>query len=111
GVNIDEVDKLVRAGGGWLAGHPEKAVITHRYLAHRRELTGEALARLAEADDAAPEELDNALDEARVLAGADGRVPLREQRRGAVLAGGRACGARRGGAFGGGGGGLGGAPP
>src|SRR5262249_55989986 len=99
-VNIDEVDKLVRAGGGWLAGHPEKAVITHRYLAHRRELTGEALARLAEADGAAPEELDNALDEARVLAGADGRVPLREQRRGAVLAVVRASGARRVGDFG-----------
>jgi 3' terminal RNA ribose 2'-O-methyltransferase Hen1 len=94
-VSIDEVDKLVRAGSGWLAEHPEKDVITRRYLAHRQELASEALARLAEADDAAPEELDNALDEARVLAGADGRVTLREQRRGAVLAVVRACGARR----------------
>jgi 3' terminal RNA ribose 2'-O-methyltransferase Hen1 len=99
-VSIDEVDKLVRAGGGWLAGHPEKEVITRRYLAHRQELTGEALARLADADDAAPEELDNALDEARVLTAADPPVPLKEQRRGAVLAAVRACGARRVGDFG-----------
>jgi 3' terminal RNA ribose 2'-O-methyltransferase Hen1 len=60
-VTSDEIDKLVRAGEGWLAAHPEKALITRRYLAHRRELTVPALARLAEADDTAPEELDNAV--------------------------------------------------
>jgi 3' terminal RNA ribose 2'-O-methyltransferase Hen1 len=60
-VSTDEVDKLVRAGGGWLAGHPEKALITRRYLAHRRELTESALARLAETDDLDPAELDNAV--------------------------------------------------
>ena len=41
-VSPDEVDKLVRAGGGWLAGHPETALITRRYLAHRGVLTREA---------------------------------------------------------------------
>ena len=35
----DEVDKLIRAGEGWLAAHPEKELITRRYLAHRGELT------------------------------------------------------------------------
>ena len=50
-VSTDEVDKLVRAGGDWLAGHPEKELITRRYLAHKRELTRDALARLAEVDD------------------------------------------------------------
>ena len=60
-VSTDEVDKLVRAGSGWLAGHPEKELITGRYLAHRRALTDAALARLAESDDVDPAELDNAV--------------------------------------------------
>jgi SAM-dependent methyltransferase len=60
-VSTDEVDKLVRAGSGWLAAHPEKGLITRRYLVHRRELTASALARLAEADDLDPEEFDNAV--------------------------------------------------
>ena len=59
-VSTDEVDKLVRAGAGWLAGHPEKALITRRYLAHRSGLYRSALARLAEVDDAEPEAFDNA---------------------------------------------------
>jgi 2-polyprenyl-3-methyl-5-hydroxy-6-metoxy-1,4-benzoquinol methylase len=62
-VSTDEVDKLVRAGSGWLAGHPEKELITRRYLAHRRSLTDAALARLAESDDLDPAELDNAVPE------------------------------------------------
>ena len=94
-VSTDEVDKLVRAGGDWLAGHPEKELITRRYLAHQRELTADALARLAEVDDAAPEELDNALEGARSEAEPDQPAPLSEQRRGAVLAAVRAAGARR----------------
>ncbi len=60
-VSTDEVDKLVRAGAGWLAGHPEKALITRRYLAHRSSLYTSALARLAEVDDAEPESFDNAV--------------------------------------------------
>jgi 3' terminal RNA ribose 2'-O-methyltransferase Hen1 len=93
-VSDDEVDKLVRAGEGWLAAHPEKALITRRYLSHRRELTASALARLAEADDTDPEQLDNAVQEA-VVADEPGRpVPLAEQRRAAVIAALRACGAR-----------------
>ncbi len=62
-VSTDEVDKLVRAGAGWLAGHPEKGLISSRYLAHRRQLTTAALARLAEADDIDPADLDNAVPE------------------------------------------------
>jgi 3' terminal RNA ribose 2'-O-methyltransferase Hen1 len=62
-VSTEEVDKLIRAGGDWLAGHPEKELITRRYLAHQRGLTRSALARLAEADDTDPAELDNAISE------------------------------------------------
>ncbi|MET8877763.1 3' terminal RNA ribose 2'-O-methyltransferase Hen1 [Nocardia sp. NPDC004604] len=54
----DEVDKLIRAGAGWLADHPERAWITRRYLARRQSLVRTALARLAEVDDVEPEELD-----------------------------------------------------
>ena len=77
-VSTDEIEKLIRAGGDWLAPHPEKNLITRRYLAHKRELTRSALDRLAEADDAEPEELENP-DEQPAL-------PLAVQRRGAVLA-------------------------
>jgi 3' terminal RNA ribose 2'-O-methyltransferase Hen1 len=96
-VATDEVDKLVRAGSGWLAGHPEKELITRRYLAHQRALTDAALARLAESDEVDPAELDNAVperaaeSEPEAQAGAEppaetGRpVPLAVLRRQAVL--------------------------
>ncbi|WP_431962654.1 3' terminal RNA ribose 2'-O-methyltransferase Hen1 [Nocardia sp. bgisy134] len=53
----DEVDKLIRAGGGWLAEHPERGWITRRYLARRQSLVRTALARLAEIDETDPDEL------------------------------------------------------
>ncbi|GHJ40744.1 3' terminal RNA ribose 2'-O-methyltransferase Hen1 [Streptomyces sp. TS71-3] len=67
-VTSDEVDKLLRAGEGWLPGHPERNLITSRYLARRWSLAREAqerleLARLAEADDTGVEEIDNAVPE------------------------------------------------
>jgi 2-polyprenyl-3-methyl-5-hydroxy-6-metoxy-1,4-benzoquinol methylase len=57
----DEVDKLVRVGGGWLGTHPLRGMIARRYLARRQPLVREALARLAEVDDVEPEALDNAV--------------------------------------------------
>ncbi|WP_327007293.1 3' terminal RNA ribose 2'-O-methyltransferase Hen1 [Dactylosporangium sp. NBC_01737] len=50
-VSSDEVEKLLRAGTGWLAEHPAKAVIARRYLAHRTSLTNEALSRLSDGVD------------------------------------------------------------
>jgi 3' terminal RNA ribose 2'-O-methyltransferase Hen1 len=96
-VSTDEVDKLIRAGSDWLAGHPARDLITRRYLSHRRALTRSALARLAEADDTAPETLDNAVspDEDD-----EPRKPLAIQRREAILAILRERGARRVGDFG-----------
>jgi 3' terminal RNA ribose 2'-O-methyltransferase Hen1 len=100
-VSTDEVDKLIRAGGDWLAGHPEKELITRRYLSHQQRLTRSALARLAEADDTEPEELDNAVpeeapEEAPADGPADGRAkPLAVQRREAILAVLHERGARR----------------
>lgn len=54
----DEVDKLIRAGEGWLGTHPDRAAITRRYLANRRALVRAALGRLADAEDAPEEALD-----------------------------------------------------
>ncbi|MBE3015164.1 3' terminal RNA ribose 2'-O-methyltransferase Hen1 [Microbispora sp. NEAU-D428] len=59
----DEVDKLVRAGEGWLAGHPDKGLITRRYLGRRWALTRAAFARLAELGDDVEESLDPPVEE------------------------------------------------
>ncbi|MFF2196135.1 3' terminal RNA ribose 2'-O-methyltransferase Hen1 [Streptomyces sp. NPDC058157] len=111
----DEVDKLLRAGDGWLAAHPEHALITSRYLARHKRLTQSAmerleLARLAEADGSEAEELDNAVDGTvdtavdttvdGVAAGQDDAarersVPLAVRRREAVLDALREAGAAR----------------
>ncbi|MDH6705609.1 3' terminal RNA ribose 2'-O-methyltransferase Hen1 [Kitasatospora sp. MAA19] len=109
----DEVDKLLAAGEGWLAAHPERALITRRYLARRWSLTRTAmerleLARLAEADDREAEEIDNAVDdrpeeteeteetEKATGPSAEPRPPsLAEQRRTAIVAALREVGAAR----------------
>jgi 3' terminal RNA ribose 2'-O-methyltransferase Hen1 len=98
-VSTEEVDKLIRAGGDWLASHPARDLITSRYLSHRRALTRSALARLAEADDTEPEELDNAVTPAEETGDAP-RQPLAIQRREAILAILRDLGARNVGDFG-----------
>ncbi|WP_018656779.1 3' terminal RNA ribose 2'-O-methyltransferase Hen1 [Actinomadura flavalba] len=60
----DEVDKLLRAGTGWLTAHPERGPITRRYLNDRHTLVRTAFARLADTDDTTEETLDpTTLDE------------------------------------------------
>ncbi|AWZ07923.1 3' terminal RNA ribose 2'-O-methyltransferase Hen1 [Streptomyces sp. ICC1] len=100
-IAADEVDKLLRAGEGWLAGHPESGLITSRYLARHKRLTQDALerlelVRLAEADGSEVEELDNAVGEAdEDDAAAERTVPLAVRRREAILAALRSAGAAR----------------
>ena len=88
-VTTDEVDKLVRAGGGWLGDHPERALITSRYLKHQRSLVVDAATRLEEVDPVtgAP---DAGAPEAPAT---DAPSPLRVLRQEAVLAALRAAGA------------------
>lgn len=98
-VGSDEVEKLVRAGEGWLAGHPARDEIARRYLANRHTLAASAVARLAEVDDAEPETLDDAVptpgDDAAAISSDDAAaVPLVRRRLDAVLAQLRAAGAR-----------------
>lgn len=76
-VGSDEVDKLLRAGEGWLAGHPARERIAQRYLANRRSLAASALERLAEVDDVVPEALDDAVPERDTEA--SGGVPVTEE--------------------------------
>ncbi|MEU1530727.1 3' terminal RNA ribose 2'-O-methyltransferase Hen1 [Streptomyces fagopyri] len=88
-VSSDEVDKLLRAGEGWLPDHPEQKLITSRYLSRRWSLTREAmerleLVRLAETDDTGVEDIDNAVDEETDTE--DRPVPLAVRRRDAILA-------------------------
>ncbi|MFE0436949.1 3' terminal RNA ribose 2'-O-methyltransferase Hen1 [Streptomyces nigra] len=94
----DEVDKLLRAGEGWLPDHPEQKLITSRYLSRRWSLTREALerlelVRLAESDDSEVEDIDNAVaDETETE---EKPAPLAVQRRDAILTALRASGAAR----------------
>ncbi|MEQ4300742.1 3' terminal RNA ribose 2'-O-methyltransferase Hen1 [Plantactinospora sp. B6F1] len=89
----DEIDKLLRAGAGWLAEHPERGLIIRRYLAHRRALAGAALARLAEERlvdepgdlDTVVEKPDGGADEEAGLPATVDRQPLAALRRAAVL--------------------------
>lgn len=94
----DEVDKLLRAGEGWLPDHPEQKLITSRYLSRRWSLTREAmerleLVRLAEADDSAVEEIDNAVEAESEAE--EKPTPLAVQRRDAIVAALKASGAAR----------------
>ncbi|QKV78246.1 3' terminal RNA ribose 2'-O-methyltransferase Hen1 [Amycolatopsis sp. Hca4] len=91
-VGQDEADKLLRAGDGWLAGHPERTLITNRYLERRRPVVAYALSRLAEADDV-PAEAEALVTEVAEVT--DKPQSLASQRHGSVLAALRAAGARR----------------
>ena len=97
-VASDEVDKLLRAGEGWLPGHPEQKLITSRYLSRRWSLTREAmerleLVRLAEADDSKVEDIDNAVEAETETE--EKPTPLAVQRRDAIIAALGASGAAR----------------
>ena len=50
-VGDDEVDKLLRHGEGWLAVHPDRALIARRYLKHRHSLVRDAIARLVSEEE------------------------------------------------------------
>jgi 3' terminal RNA ribose 2'-O-methyltransferase Hen1 len=55
-VGDDEVGKLLRAGEGWLAAHPDRELITARYLAHQRSFVRDATVRLVEVEGLAEPE-------------------------------------------------------
>ena len=82
-IGEDEVEKLLRFGEGWLSRHPERELITRRYLKLKR-LVRSALAQLAEEDALDPDAVEEA--HAREEAEIEQHLSLQEQRLGAVLA-------------------------
>lgn len=82
----DEVEKLLRSGAGWLAGHSDRSMITRRYLGRREGLTRIALARLAELDGEPEEVLDAPGEEEEVAQPVQRRQPLNRQRHDAMIA-------------------------
>ena len=93
-VGPEEVDKLLRRGGTWLAAHPDRELIALRYLRYDRRLTTDALARLL-ADEATddPDEVQAAHDEEEEAV--EQRISLNEQRLAAVVEQVKAADARR----------------
>lgn len=90
-IGPDEVDKLMRRGGEWLAAHPESRLITRRYLRFGT-LAREALARLAESGEDV-DRADQRLDDAEQAN--ERRMNLRELRLDAVMDAVRASGGGR----------------
>ncbi len=82
---VDEIEKLLRRGEGWLATHPDRELITRRYL-KRRRLVRAALERLVLEETSADEADDilTAADTPSVLE--TPRGTLHEQRLTAVAA-------------------------
>ncbi len=82
-VGDDEVTKLLRHGEGWLSSHPEREVITTRYLKYRRNLISDALEQILseEAPSLERQEESHAIEEARV----EEQLSLNDQRLGAVM--------------------------
>jgi len=79
-VGSEEVDKLLRRGGTWLGTHPDRELITRRYLRHDRRLTRDALARLMEvADDPDDPDAEGAAHDAEEAA-VERPISLNEQR-------------------------------
>ena len=92
-VGDDEVEKLLRHGGAWLASHPEREEIAKRYLKYRRDLARDALARLVDEETPDPDiaKADHDVEEEAV----ERSVNLNEQRLNSVLAVLRSANAKR----------------
>jgi len=92
-VGDDEVEKLLRHGAGWLADHPERELITSRYLKHQHSLARAALARLIQEESPDPDaaEQDHEAEEEAV----EKPIRLNDQRLGTVLAAVKQSGAKR----------------
>jgi 3' terminal RNA ribose 2'-O-methyltransferase Hen1 len=88
-----EVEKLLRHGEGWLREHPERELITNRYLKHQKRLAREALTRLIGEEEPEAEEL--AEIHTREEEAIEKPISLAEQRLAAVMSALRSSGAKR----------------
>ena len=108
-ISAEEVDKLLRAGDSWLPRHPDRELISRRYLGRRPTLVRTALARLAQSDEVVESDLDNAVEAAEAdsetgqgepgqveqSATAERKLSLAAHRRDSVLAALKDVGAKR----------------
>jgi 3' terminal RNA ribose 2'-O-methyltransferase Hen1 len=92
-VGHEEVEKLLKRGEGWLTNHPDRDLITQRYLKYKRTLTQAALARLIADETLDIDELETT--QAEEEAELEKPLSLHEQRLNTVLAALKANGARR----------------
>ncbi len=77
-VGDDETEKLARQGEGWLENHPERDLITQRYLVHQKSLVAMAEAQISSADSTGSQQPGDSAETSYV-------VPLRVERAQAVL--------------------------
>ncbi|WP_265445548.1 3' terminal RNA ribose 2'-O-methyltransferase Hen1 [Acetivibrio straminisolvens] len=83
-VGEDEIDKLLSHGDRWLINHPEKGLITGRYLIRKKRLVNEAFKRLLEASDVADDEDEE--NEPSQNDQTERKLNLNQQRLGTVVA-------------------------
>ncbi|MCP4214840.1 MAG: 3' terminal RNA ribose 2'-O-methyltransferase Hen1 [bacterium] len=57
-IDEKEIAKLLKRGKGWLAKHPEKEVITRRYLKYKKTYAKEALTGLMKMEGVSPESVE-----------------------------------------------------
>ncbi len=91
-VGEEEVEKLLRHGDAWLGAHPERVLITERYLKHRSHLAHAALARLVEESDPDPDATAEARAKEEEVV--ERPLSLNQQRMGTVLSALKATGAK-----------------
>jgi len=84
-IGEDEVEKLLRFGEGWLSQHPERNLITSRYLKKRRNLVQVALSRLLEEEEPGQERENSEMGQASGEAAIEQPLSLNEQRMTAVV--------------------------
>ncbi len=83
----EEVEKLLRHGGAWLATHPERDQIMRRYLKHQKSLSRMALERLIADGEAGESETQTSLGtkSSEREAALEARLSLNDQRMQSVL--------------------------
>ncbi len=92
-VGDDEVEKLLARGGQWLKHHPDRDLITTRYLRYQRSLTRDALARLTAEHEPDPDATVETHDQQEDAI--ERQASLNEQRHATVVAALKASGAKR----------------
>ena len=83
-VSIDEVEKLIQKGEGWLASHPQKDTIAFRYLKRSKRLVDQALKQLVDENSVDVDEAD--ADHTEQEARLEEKISLNDERMSAVVA-------------------------